>query len=339
MFLSHILLLTLCLPASGSGCTCDAIAPFSYTLGPADVDTGRMSVFHIARDRIVLLRNAIGTSKVWVYVSKDGSIWNKAGRQEQLSMTHLVASSGASHLEVVYRLLERDSVLERSVDEGKTWIRAKLQLPKRSNSENAEPIHIKLAVVGTYGLTVYARIGIRDPRATNDPWPGVYVSRDGGDEWGLFASNLIPGTGVADYKGTVVAVDESGLIESKDHGKTWSPAQIAQHLPTSLSLVGGEEVQSDRRSKKLEFYQLEASRSDLHSIFLVTNGGLFISHDDGRNWCLARFGSDALYAVSSIALVNDSASRVLASTVTHASPALWESNDGGRSFHRILVRN
>ena len=74
------------------------------------------------------------------------------------------------------------------------------------------------------------------------------------------------------------------------------------------------------------------------SIFLVTNGGLFITHDAGKNWCLTTFGSDMFNMVSSVALANTSGSHVFVTTMDRSGPLLWESKNGGQSFQRITLR-
>jgi photosystem II stability/assembly factor-like uncharacterized protein len=257
-------------------------------------------------------------------------------------MSHLIVSSGATQNKVLYRLLEADSVLERSVDGGRTWIRAQLHFQGRDNQQKFDRKRMRTTIVGTNGLTLYGRVyrrpGVRDLSAPQVAlWRGVYVSHDGGDDWHLFASDLVIGTTVAEHGSAVFAVSASGLVESKDDGRTWSAAQIAQHLPRSFPITGAEKAPPDRRGEPLAVYQMEFSPNDSHAVFLVTNGGLFISHDEGQNWCLTTFGSDTFDMVSSVALANQSGSHVFATTVDRSGPALWESRNGGLSFQRVSI--
>ena len=46
----------------------------------------------------------------------------------------------------------------------------------------------------------------------------------------------------------------------------------------------------------------------------MTNGGLYVTHDNGTRWWVATFGSDVLYTVQSVAVVDAGSSRVLATT-------------------------
>ena len=89
-------------------------------------------------------------------------------------------------------------------------------------------------VRSTNGLRLYARARAFDSQDT--PWPGVYVSHDGSDNWQLFSTDLIVGTTVAEHEGLVLGVTTAGVVESSDNGRTWSAAEITQKLPTSLPL-------------------------------------------------------------------------------------------------------
>jgi len=104
----------------------------AYGLGPADVDLGAIHVLRTGSERLVLLKRAIGTNDIHVYLSSDGTAWQRAGRKQQLALDHLVVSSGAFRSKVVlYRLVKSGSVLERSVDDGRSWTRAQLLSPQR----------------------------------------------------------------------------------------------------------------------------------------------------------------------------------------------------------------
>jgi photosystem II stability/assembly factor-like uncharacterized protein len=139
------------------------------------------------------------------------------------------------------------------------------------------------------------------------------------------------------HNGSVFAVRTTGVVESKDNGRTWSAAEIAGRLPKSLPITSAQNAPPDRRQRNLWVYQMEFPQSDPLSAFLVTNGGLFITHDNGKNWCLATFGSDVLNTVASVAFADESGFHVLAITVDYSGPALWRSQDGGRSFQRVHV--
>jgi photosystem II stability/assembly factor-like uncharacterized protein len=142
---------------------------------------------------------------------------------------------------------------------------------------------------------------------------------------------------VAEHGGSVFAVSTSGIVQSRDNGRSWSAALMAYHLPKTFPITGAENGPPDRREKPLAVYQMEFSADNPDSAFFVTNGGLFITHDAGKNWCLTTFGSDMFNMVSSVALANTSGSHVFVTTVDRSGPLLWESKNGGQSFQRITL--
>src|SRR5262249_28719516 len=161
--------------------------------GPADVDLGVMHVVRGDPEHLFLLQRAVGNDYVRVYVSSDGEVWHRARRQEQLSMSRLVVSSGITHSKVLYRLSDGASQVERSTDNGRTWVPAKLDFHK-ANGEHKQRTRTNITILGTHGLTLYARAATKEsPDSSGHSWPDVYVSRDGGDNWQLFATDLVVG--------------------------------------------------------------------------------------------------------------------------------------------------
>jgi hypothetical protein len=337
-----IFVVALFVSAPPGKCSCDTGVLRSYGLGPGDVDLGEMDLFESSPGRLLLLKRASGTDSVQVYETSDSAMWRRMQHQDEVAVSHLVASSGAAQGRVLYRLSNDDSVLERSVDGGQSWITAQLRFQSGDSAQELDRKRLKIAIVGTNGLTLYGRVyrraGQKDlSDAHVASWPGVYVSRDGGDDWQPFARDLVVGTAVADRGDAVFAVSASGLVQSKDNGRNWSAALMGYHLPKSFSITGAEKAPPDRREKSLAVYQMEFPADNPDSVFLVTNGGLFITHNAGENWCLTTFGSDMFNMVSSVALANPSGSHVFATTVDRSGPALWESRDAGLSFRRISV--
>jgi photosystem II stability/assembly factor-like uncharacterized protein len=262
--------------------------------------------------------------------------------QDEVAVSHLVASSGAAQSRVLYRLSNDDSVLERSVDGGQSWITAQLRFQSEDSAQELDRKSLKITIVGTNGLTIYGRVyrraAVKDLSDSHvASWPGVYVSRDGGDDWQPFARDLVVGTAVAEHGGSVFAVSARGLVESKDNGHSWSAASMAYHLPKSFPIMGAEKAPPERREKSLAVYQMEFPPDNSDSVFLVTNAGLFITHNAGEKWCLTTFGSNMFNMVSSVALVNPSGSHIFVTTVDHSGPLLWESKNGGQSFQRVTL--
>lgn len=334
--------LMLFVSAPPNQCSCDSGVLHSYSLGPGDVDLGEMDLFESSPGRLLLLKRASGTDSAQVYETRDTSTWRRIQPQDEVAVSHLVASSATAQNRVFYCVLNDDSVLERSVDGGQSWISAKLRFQSGDGTQEFDPKRLKITIVGANGLTIYGRVYRRAAlKELSDFYvrfrPGVYVSRDGGDEWQPFAWDLVVGTAVAEHGGSVFAVSPSGLVESKDNGRSWSTALMAYHLPKSFPITGAEKAPPDRREKSLAVYQMEFPVDNPSSVFLVTNGGLFITHSAGENWCLATFGSDIFNMVSSVALANPSGSHVFVTTVDRSGPLLWESKNGGQSFRRITV--
>jgi hypothetical protein len=183
MFWCQLFLVALLASSPQGGCSCDRVSSHPYALGPADVDLGEVHVFGAASGLLLLLQRAPGTGNMQVYESSDGVVWRSAKREQQLAMRHLVASSGATQSKVIYRLLESDSALERSVNSGRSWVRAQMRFHGRDGEDKLEHKVTTITIVGTNGLTLYARIGARESKYSQEtPWPGVYASHDGGDE-------------------------------------------------------------------------------------------------------------------------------------------------------------
>jgi hypothetical protein len=337
-----ILVVALFVSSPPSQCSCDTGFLHSYSLGPGDVDLGEMNLFESSTGRLLLLKRPSGTDSVQVYETGASGTWRRVRRQDEVAVNHLVGSSGPAQSRVLYRLSTDDSMLERSVDGGQSWITAKLRFQSGDSVQEMDRKRLKITIVGTNGLTLYGRVykraglkGLSDSDIAS--WPGVYVSRDGGNEWQPFARDLVVGTAVVEHGGSVFGVSASGLVESKDNGRSWSAALMAYLLPKSFLITGTEKAPPDRREKSLAVYQMEFPDDNPDSVFLVTNGGLFITHDAGKNWCLATFGSDMFNMVSSVALANTSSSHVFVTTMDRSGPLLWESKNGGQSFQRITL--
>src|SRR5689334_7491718 len=289
-----ILVVALFVSGPPTQCSCDTGVSHSYSLGPGDVDLGETNLFESSPGRLLLLKRPSGTDSVQVYETRDSDRWRRVQHQDEVALSNLVASSGAGQSRVLYRLSNDDSVLERSVDGGRSWITAQLRFQSGDSSRRLDRKSLELALVGTNGLTLYGRVyrraGLKDLSDSHvASWLGVYVSRDGGDKWQLFARDLVVGTVVAEHGGSVFAVSTSGIVQSRDNGRSWSAASMAYHLPKTFPITGAENGPPDRREKPLAVYQMEFSADNPDSAFFVTNGGLFITHDAGKNWCLTTF--------------------------------------------------
>lgn len=346
MLWDQIFLIALLFSTLPSACSCETASARSYRLGSGDIDFGSMQILRASPDQFVMLKRPIGAGREQVYLSGNGKKWHRASQQQELALTHLVTASGAGRGKTLYRVsgnyssLEGSSVLERSDDLGKSWRRATLRFQSLAGSPEGVRKQIRLRILGVNDLTLYASIAVANEAARE--WkalPGIYVSRDGGDQWRLFSTDLSTESAVVETDKFIFGLGSTGLVKSKDDGRTWTPAEIGQRLPAAFSLQGFENAPIDRKSKPLEVYQLEFQPGDPPSAFLVTNGGLFITHDNGKTWCLVTFDSDALYTVQSVAIADGDGLHVLATTAGPKGSELWESKDGGKAFNRVPLTN
>lgn len=345
MFLLQAVLILFLLSTS-STCPCQTSSPRAYELGPSDVDFGAMGILGTSTNRLIMLRRPIGADNRQVYLGSTGRGWHRASRQQEIALNHLVIASGAGHGTTLYRLLgdhsnvEGSSILERSADKGRSWRRAKLQLLSPVLIAKNSPRQMRLRVLGVDGLTVFANIAVRrDGTREWENLPGVYVSRNGGDQWILFSTDLDPESIVTENGGLIFGVRDARMVKSNDDGRSWVPAEIGEHLPADLPLQGLENAPSNRRSAKLQIYQLEFLSSNVDSALFVTNGGLFIARDNGKQWCLVTFDTDLLYTVQSVAIAGPNGSHILVSTTGPSGPKLWESMDRGQTFHSSPIEN
>jgi len=337
MLWSQIFLIAFLISTPPSTCSCQTGSSLSYRLGPGDIDFGAMQILRASPGQLLILKRPIGADRKQVYVSTDGERWRRAAHQQELAMSHLVIASGAARGKNLYRLLQDDSVLERSDDMGKRWRRTMLRLQPLADLRGTQQ-RMRLRIVGVNDLTLYANLETKDVTAGRE-WKalqGVYVSRNGGDDWQVFSKTLVAGSPVSEAGGVVFGIDGTGLVESRDEGQTWSATEIGQHLPAVLPLQDAQNAPVSRRSRNVQIYQMEFEQGNPHSAFLVTNGGLFVTHDNGKKWCLLTFGSDALYTVSSVAIADGS--HIFATSTDLLGPKLWESKDGGESFHPVPVK-
>src|SRR6185312_9714242 len=112
-----------------------------------------------------------------------------------------------------------------------------------------------------------------------------YVSRDRGNTWSLFTSDLSEGSpvGVGGHNQSILfGVASGGLVESNDGRKTW-PAVASEKLLTTPILLRGRESSLHsfqargepvpaylRQGVSVVFYQIEVEENT-HTVFVVTN--------------------------------------------------------------------
>lgn len=134
-----LFVLALLVSAPPNQCSCDTGVLHSYSLGPGDIDLGEMDLFESSPGRLLLRKRASGADSVQVYETSDTAMWRWMRHQDEIAVSHLVASSGTAQRSVLYRLLNDDSVLERSVDGGQSWVTSQLRFQSGDGVARARP--------------------------------------------------------------------------------------------------------------------------------------------------------------------------------------------------------
>lgn len=177
-------------------------------------------------------------------------------------------------------------VFTASRDGGATWARIRTDLPS----------------LDIHGFT-------RDPADPARMWAslaigGLWESTDSGAHWvRVRADNGFNPVAVADPAGIrLLAVDASGLVDSADGGRTWSPLGAPPTYPmTSL-----------------------AASADGRTLYAGAPDGLFRSDDGGRTWSPTAYRGSA-FAVATTA---DGATVAVVSRATD----VFRSTDRGASW-------
>jgi len=137
----------------------------------------------------------------------------------------------------------------------------------------------------------------------------------------------------------------SGLSVTRDGGKTWAPVGDQLHLEKAAHLKGYDEAANRLKSKNIVppkqwpydwTYLVIMSvvfepRSDT-VIYLVTNKGLYVTHDGGGSWCLIFTGQKTLFGVGSIFIDERNPSRLFVGS----GAKIFYSKDRGCHFAEFL---
>lgn len=270
---------------------------------------------------------------------------------------------------VRYRLPLSGERLERSSDNGKHWKQALLLVNNASTSEiagreatsNRFSWRFELAAIHPLSPdTVYgcftAVTPVKRP-ATLSQQPaaraGIYVSTDGGDHWSLFFQDFrrrsfeepcLIGISAIDPN-VMVLHGQSWLIITRDGGKDWVPAGDQAELESPAHLKGYVEASERLKSKHISAAKqrpydwtyltvmgIVFDPRNKDTIYLVTNKGLYITRDAGKNWCLLLTGNNTLFAVGSVFIDESKSNRVFVSSGT----TVLVSRDGGCNFELFL---
>jgi hypothetical protein len=186
---------------------------------------------------------------------------------------------------------------------------------------------------------------------------GLYVSHDRGDNWELFTSQVsassseltpaFPVLGISPSNPRLMfAFSDTGLLRTKDGGKTWSMVGEQEDLEALANIEGQKEalIELERRGlrsaystasrswRRLRVSQILFEPESERTVYLVTNKGLYRSVDGGETWCLLRVGSNRLGAIDSLAINPSNVQELFVG----AEGGLFRSRDAGCTFTRVL---
>ncbi len=351
-----VALIALSPASSQGGIGCAPLLPWpEYTGIPADVNGSELRVVR-ARTRTVEALVEEFPRRRMLRSQDGGHSWGPSSIHSE-ELEGLVAASGSSRSSANYVSRDNGRKLLRSLDEGHTWAEATLHI--RGLGPDMQDIELGITGIADLGATLYGSVqvlkggnkGIGGSQRLR--LPGVYVSRDHGDTWGLFTSSLITGSPVAvgdNDRHLIFGVSESGLVRSRDGGGTWEP--VGQQAALSMPL----ELQSRKRALRrlqenggaipdylhkgiaAEFYQIEVTEVN-QTVYVRSNRGLLISHDLGKSWCLSKVGAGVMDSINGLAISDSKPQEVFASTRrARGRPAtLYFSDDGGVHFRDVYA--
>lgn len=178
-----------------------------------------------------------------------------------------------------------------------------------TTSTDAGPVHVHgLGVNPADGaLFIATHTGLY--RAGKEDSKSVRVGDNKQDTMGftVAGADRFLGSGHPDFQQDLPPL--LGLIESTDGGRTWEP----------ISLLG-----------KADFHVLRSAGESVYG-YDASNDRLLVSRDAGKTWEEA----DRPAPVIDLATDPDDSRYVVASAASDFSQGLYESRDGGRSWHRI----
>ncbi|MDR9418444.1 T9SS type A sorting domain-containing protein [Gracilimonas sp.] len=272
------------------------------------------------RTRAILVDNNDESGDTWLIGAVGGGIWKttdagsnwepKGDELESLSVTTLAMSK-----DVIYagtgmgygRILDLTGAgVWKSTDRGETWS----QLLSTANGELLQAINRIVVDPNNPDRVVLCS---NDSYSWNSPKggerkSGIFLSEDGGESWTqTFFPDEYFGTETDNRVQQIVAnpenwdnlfatVNEVGVIESNDGGKTWSTSSTSMADPNS---IGKNDNTYAGISTRIEMAIAPSDPNRLYAaaerpfgkgqLFMSTNGGsswiqLVETHPDNRNW-------------------------------------------------------
>ena len=256
-----------------------------------------------------------------------------------------------------------DGRVLRSADSGKTWV------PRQGRIAGVDALIYAQAALGTlpkavrwqlanvhplepatiYGA-LYADIPMSPDGVKRVPVKGLYVSRNGGDNWDIFSHDAIgfeidaqhPLLGISPSEPAVmVSHNSDGLVITTDGGKTWGPVGQNEYLTSAVKLADPEKSVERLANagipapqpnwNGLDVYSVVFHPEDSEVIYLGTSKGIYRSTDLGKSWRLLNVPVRTLFGTDSVVLNPDDPDEVLVGGISGA----FLSHDAGCHFKKI----
>jgi len=259
----------------------------------------------------------------------------------------------------------RNTTLLKSDDGGRRWKRVAvnvngLPLPQFVATVSGSPpakVEIEIAAIDPSNSdTIFASfVGLRSTVPEGFEYfdiPGLYVSKNGGEDWSLFSgalksynvwTGLFPVFGISPSNPKVMlGRGDQGLVVTKDGGRNWRAVGQQRELETPVELAGRKEALEKLKKhgipfkekvdwNKLDVYQVEFQWNDERVIYLGTSKGIYRSSDLGETWRLLDVPVKTFSGTNSLVTNLDNPLDLLVGAIDGA----YLSSDGGCHFKKI----
>jgi photosystem II stability/assembly factor-like uncharacterized protein len=279
-----------------------------------------------------------------------GRTWRRAQEfPSSLALPSISPAAAPSNANIQYKFQGSQEVYLRSEDGGKSWRTPANKIgeippnliPGEGRDANINASFSLAAIHPKNPFHLYATIKLfpksSGSSATSSPIDvGLFVSRDGAENWQRLADNVPYATPVGiDPSNPSIMFTESvaGVVMTTDGGLTWNPVGEQKRLSELplIRLSGEGPALKDTPLVPLKVTQIAVDPKSSRAIYLVTNKGVYRSQDEGGDWCLLNVGSDILDSTNSLAFDPENPAAIFVGTRI----GVFQSDNGGESFKRI----
>jgi photosystem II stability/assembly factor-like uncharacterized protein len=328
----------------------DPAYPATVIIATKRLDRETESIFVKTRD---------GQKPGYIRSTDAGLTWSQLNSGDGFFETEDNFNAGGD-ISVIYRRV--DSLYMRSDDGGAHWNLPKYSIDKMSPSQFASTksgkqgkLQVALSSVDPKNAkTIVASFNIicptdNCPTGSSLSVPGLYMSRDAGDNWFLISDKLLNGSpyaisaSIPDFH---VGISSTGPIKTQDGGKTWKPVGEQSDLIAAASPINEDHIRdaakalgvqtSIVRDRAVKYSRITFSEIVLHPsepgfILLVSSKGLYQSENNGDLWHRLEVGEHRIGFINSAAYSSIDDKIIYVGT----SEYLAKSSDGGCTFRKI----